>query len=89
MCIRDRLGEYEIAQLLLSAKASPNRQNKEGVTPFMMAIKDSHIQLVQLLLDNNADLSIRDYTGRGPLDWAQMQRNQEIVRMLSQIESSN
>ena len=81
------LGEYEIAQLLLGVKASPNRQNKEGLTPLMMAIKASHTQLVQLLLDNNADLEILDYTGRGALDWAQMQRKQEIVRMLRQVGS--
>ncbi|HAA90869.1 MAG TPA: hypothetical protein DCS82_12750 [Rhodospirillaceae bacterium] len=76
------LGEYEIAVQLLDANASPNQQNREGLTPLMMAIKGSQPAVVQLLLDRKADLSIRDYTGRGPLDWARTQRNREIESIL-------
>lgn len=81
-------GEYEIASLLLNKRANPNHQNKEGSTPLMLAIKSSHLQLVRLLLEKNADVSIRDYTGRSAFDWAQAQRNQDIVGILSQAGGS-
>lgn len=77
-------GEYEIAQILLDAKANPNHQNKEGLTPLMLAVKNSHVELVRLLLERKPELVIRDYTGRGPMDWARTQRNPRIEAMLRQ-----
>ncbi|MBE88248.1 MAG: hypothetical protein CMM76_02260 [Rhodospirillaceae bacterium] len=77
-------GEYEIAKILLVAKANLNHQNNEGLTPLMQAVKNSQIELVQLLLQWKPDFSIRDYTGRGPMDWARAQRNPQIELMLRQ-----
>jgi ankyrin repeat protein len=75
-------GEFDVAKLLLDAKANPNHQSKEGMTPLMLAIKGSYANVVQLLLDQQPDFSIRDYTGRGPLDWSRAQRDRRIESML-------
>ena len=52
------------------------------MTPLMLAIKGSHANVIQLLLDQKPDLNIRDYTGRGPLDWSRTQRDRRIETMV-------
>jgi ankyrin repeat protein len=55
-CQRDRL---DIAQLLLHRGAEVNGENQQGVTPLAMAISNSNIPLVKLLLEHSATLDSR------------------------------
>lgn len=60
-----RLGNWKVAECLLTYGANPNKQDDKGNTPFYQAVKQkSDADFIQLLLDHGADctryLSIKD-----------------------------
>ena len=74
--------KIEIADILLAAGASPNVQNRQGMTPLMLAAKEARLIIVEILVEHEPDLTLRDYTGRGPLGWARQSRDKRVVRLL-------
>jgi len=77
--IQDQL---EIATFLLESGANPNVVNRLGMTPLMLAAKNGRLIQAELMLQFKPDVSLKDYTGRGPLGWARQSRNPQIVRLL-------
>ncbi|KAH9228613.1 hypothetical protein K456DRAFT_1729013 [Colletotrichum gloeosporioides 23] len=55
-----QMGFYDVVSLLLGRKADINATNSIGQTPLLLAAKDGHEQIVQLLLEQGADHKIAD-----------------------------
>lgn len=75
-------GYLESTELLLQAGASPNVPNRQGMTPLMLAAKHARVVVLEMMAEHLPDLTLRDYTGRGPLGWARQGRNSRIIRLL-------
>ena len=56
----------DIAEYLLTQGANPDIKDSVGRTPLHIAFYLENRAIIQLLLDNHADLSITDNLGRKP-----------------------
>ncbi|MBM81778.1 MAG: hypothetical protein CMJ78_14465 [Planctomycetaceae bacterium] len=59
-------GGLEVARLLIAAGAEVNRHCEHGRTALQMAAAWGHLDLVQFLIENGADPTIRDDEGMTP-----------------------
>src|SRR6185436_5834727 len=57
----------EVARLSINAGADINRKCEHGRTALQMAAAWGHLNVVQLLIENGADPTIRDDEGMTPL----------------------
>ncbi|HEV7966803.1 MAG TPA: ankyrin repeat domain-containing protein [Candidatus Acidoferrales bacterium] len=67
LAVAAAVGRTEICELLLSAGANPNKKNRAGSAPLLLALSSWSISCVPLLLDRRADANARDSLGRAPL----------------------
>lgn len=74
--------EQEWLQVLLELKANINAQNKEQITPLMMAIDLNNNAMVQRLLPYKPDLEVKDAHGKTALAHAVDKGNVLIIDML-------
>jgi ankyrin repeat protein len=72
-------------QLLLDAKATVDAQNRQGITPLMMAANKGQLLAVRLLLKRGADPQKQDYTGRDATGWAEGKPN--ILQALRSVKA--
>jgi len=63
-------GGVEVARLLIAAGADVNRNCEHGRTALQMAAAWGHLDMVQFLIENGADPTIRDDEGMTPADIA-------------------
>ncbi len=77
-------GEVETVRLLLSRGADADASGSRGWTPLMMAAASARPNpaVIEMLLENGADVHARDDVGRTALDWALMQGETPVVRLL-------
>ena len=76
-------GYIEIAEYLINNGASVNFQNKEGVSPLMVAAEKNNFYVFKLLIDKKADTSKSDYTGRTIREIAENSRDKRILKLLN------
>ena len=82
-------GRYvEIAKFLLEKGANPNRRNVsfDGGTPLHIAATINHLEIIRLLVENGADLHIRDNNRNTPLDLARDPKTAHLLRELGAKE---
>lgn len=65
-------GHLEITQFLMANGALVNALSPSETTPLMMAVGSGNEQLIKYLLDNGADLRMRNHEGYTAIDVAQM-----------------
>lgn len=77
-------GHLETAEYLIKAGASLNSpsHNDLNVTPLHSAAAASHVKIVTLLLNNDADPNVREQGGYTPLHAAAQNGELEIIRVL-------
>lgn len=73
---------YEMVEFLIENKANPNIQNRNGITALMIAAVIGDRDILQMILDTDPDLTLRDYTGRTLLDYARNSRNRGAENIL-------
>ena len=78
-------GYPELVEVLLAAGASPNVPSRQGMTPFMLGAKNARLVILEMMVEHSPDLTLRDYTGRGPLGWAKQGRDIRIIRFLENL----
>ncbi|MFH1283279.1 MAG: ankyrin repeat domain-containing protein [bacterium] len=74
-------GQLEIVKLLISKGSHLNHKTREG-TPLILASLMGHSKIVNVLLDNNAEINLTDSNGMTALHWASSEGNFEIVKTL-------
>jgi len=77
-------GHLDCAQLILSfgVKSVINEKDSKGCTALLMASCNGYSDIVELLLNYNADPSIPVIDGRTPLHYAAHNGNSDIVRLI-------
>ena len=53
-------GNAPVASELIRAGAEMNAMDKDGKTPLMLAVVNGYQSLVELLLENDADISVKN-----------------------------
>jgi ankyrin repeat protein len=78
--MRDHQGRRRI--VLCVWGKMPDAVIRQGETALMKAAQVGHLDVVRLLLENEANAGILDFTGRTALDHADQNRHRAIVKML-------
>ena len=79
---KDTLAMIDIATDLLKQGAKTSIKDHEGGTAILRAVDAGNEAMVQLLLDYNADIHVRDYLNRGLLHSAAIDGYDGIVQLL-------
>lgn len=84
-------GDRDILAALIEAGADVNATNDEGVTALIEASGDGHMEIVQMLLNHNADPTLKtNEEGVGPIEAANRNNNPEIRAFLRErVEESD
>jgi len=77
-------GFLAIVKDLLAHRADPNIVPKDnsGLTALMAAAYRGHIDVIRVLLDHGADVSIKDQQGKTALLWAEAQGHADVAQVL-------
>nr|CAI5855029.1 unnamed protein product [Callosobruchus analis] len=77
--------DIELAKLLLDLEEDPNEcTNAEGATPLHSATELNNVAMVSLLVDNKADVNLKDIDGYTPLHVASTTRDSlEVLKTLT------
>lgn len=88
LLLASKLGFPDIASLLIAFGADINYEDKNGWTPLMYAVGKGHLEMVKLLLSNQADVTLRDKRGLNVIDILEKDghsfSNSEEYKLLSQ-----
>ena len=71
-------GKLNIAEFLVANGAKVNALSPSETTPLMMAVSSGNELLIKFLLDNGADLSIRNHEGFSAIDVAELFNRSDI-----------
>ena len=75
-------GHADIIQLLLDQSAYIDAESPNGSTPLMMAARYGNLKSVQLLIDEGADVLIKNQLGLNALDFAKQGNRPDAVAAL-------
>jgi ankyrin repeat protein len=71
-------GKLSVAQFLVANGAMVNALSPSETTPLMMAVSSGNDQLIKFLLDNGADLRMRNHEGYSAIDVASLFSKEDI-----------
>ena len=81
-----QLGNYDISKLLIEHGANVDGIGDTGFDyihyPLLHAVESNNIELVQLLIDNNCKIDVRDKQGETPFTIAERNKNQQMTDLL-------
>jgi len=68
--------------LLLDAGAPVNAQDRNGMTPLMIAATRGYVEIVEALLAKGANPRQTDFTGRDAASWASQSHRASVMQAL-------
>ena len=76
--------DNENALATIASEKNINQADVNGITPLMRAVSNQNILLVQKLLEQGADKSIKNIWGDTAIDIAQKRENKKIISLLNE-----
>ncbi len=80
-------GNLPILRKLLAHSAYIDAESPNKTTPLMLAARAGHTKAVQLLLEEGADVLLKNELGLDAVDFARSQQRTEIARLLDEWQS--
>jgi FOG: Ankyrin repeat len=84
------VNNYDIAKLLIESGADVNGLGDLGFEyvhyPLLQAVRSNNIKIVQLFIDNNCKIDVRDTQDETPFKVAERNENQEILDLLMKAQ---
>jgi len=77
-----QIDDFSKVDMLLDAKADPNRRSETGAWPLQLAVKHNNLQLARKLLQRKADVNQHDEKSVTPLHTAVYQDQARLVQLL-------
>lgn len=78
-------GSTAIIRRLLEESAFIDAESPNRTTPLMMAARGGHVAAIQLLVDEGADITLKNELGLTAADFARAQGHDELARQLDTI----
>lgn len=75
-------GNNEMSAFLIEKKANPNLADVNGMTALIYSVQFQNINIIELLLKNNADKSHKDKQGKTAFEYAAFSGNEKIINLL-------
>jgi len=84
LILASALGKTDVMEELLSGRANIDAQNKNGVTPLMIASFQGHVAAVRLLISRRANINARAKSGVTALTMATTKNRTDVAEILRQ-----
>ena len=81
--------DNENALATIASGKNINQADVNGITPLMRAVSNQNILLVQKLLEQGADKSIKNIWGDTAIDIAQKRENKKIISLLNENKKNS
>ena len=81
--------KYSLIEDLVKSGIDLNFQDKLGMTALMHSIEKGNVNAVNLLVRENIDKDLTDFSGKTIFDYAESSRNLLIKKMISSLDVSN
>lgn len=88
LMLATEIGNRQIAQLLIDAKANVNAKNREGVTALFLAAKEGRLEIADLLIANKAKTKMKTKSGWTPLMVSIRYGRDELTGLLKKAGAS-
>ena len=78
-------GNLELVKYHIRMGVDPNHQHPEYMpTPLIVSIENQHIEIVEFLLKNGSDATIKeDFGHHTPLSMAKFTKNQKLIDLIN------
>lgn len=76
-------GQKRAIANLISENRNVNVRNKFGQSAALMAAKQNNLDILKMLTNAGADLSVNDGMQQDPLFWAKYHQNQEMIQFIN------
>ena len=83
------LKKYLMIEDLLKSGIDPNFQDRLGMTALMHSIEKSNVNAVNILIKQDFDKEVTDFSGKTIFDYAALSRNLLIKKMIQSLNSRN
>ncbi len=85
LCIAISKNDNETAKKMIAYGANVN-DRYNGITPLMYAARYNNVEMLKELLNNGADLSLKDSRGNTALKYAELSNAKEAIEFLKSVK---
>jgi len=82
-----KFGDFDSVKILIENGVDVNKNTYGNTTLLMWAVIGNKYEIAQLLLENNADLKVKDNDGHTALFYAKYHCNIKMVELLKRFEA--
>jgi ankyrin repeat protein len=78
-----------VAKYMNQGGWDPSEANYDGLLPLCAAAQGGNVEIIQLMVNDGADVNAKDLTGKTPLQYAKDAGNQEAANLLQELGATN